>query len=346
MVIGLCIFVCVCLVGALGLSISGSRAVILESSQSTRRVSLSSDLCKVFAPDCEVSVVDGADIGSGSGLDLGKVDFLIDNWSDDGASASAAMELAKKHKVSQYIAMTPAENLYQDTNILPIQETFATKAKGECRERDVEMIIESQTEIPYTIIRTQNVYGNDVKKHNLDYFINRAHRDLHVPLPLHGEQLLSLVHAEDVAGLVKCALGNPDAVGEVFNCASKKYLTYKSFSDMVYSQLGKQGSEGKQKHLYFEPKLFDLDSGGTSKFPFSRDATPFSASKATSILGWTPKHNIVDDLASEIEAALARSAPQGANWGMKELRSDMEILASKDSTFLFEYPFFYETEDR
>ena len=328
----ICVWFCIA-VYAVGLSISGSRAVILERSQSltNNRISLSSYLCKAFAADCEVNVVDGANVGD----DLGKVDFLIDNWSVDEASAFVALELAKKHKVSQYVAITPADNLYQDTSILPIQETFATRAKGECAEREVEVIIESQTDVPYTIIRMQNVYGNDVNTHSLDYFINRAHRDLHVPLPLHGEQLVSLTHAADVAGLVKCALGNPQALGEVFNCATGKCLTYKSLSDMISRQLGKDGG----KHMYFEPKLFDMESGG-SKFPYTRDATPFSASKATSILGWAPTHDIADDLAGEIEAALERSAPQGADWGINELRSDMEILASKDSTFMFEYPFF------
>ena len=69
--------------------------------------------------------------------------------------------------------------------------------------------------LPYTFLRPQYIYGPKSNKRYLDYFMGRAVRKIHIPLPLHGEQLVALTHEEDVAALIAATLANPKAINQV-----------------------------------------------------------------------------------------------------------------------------------
>ena len=80
--------------------------------------------------------------------------------------------------------------------------------------------------LPYTFLRPQYIYGPKSNKRYLDYFLGRALRKIHIPLPLHGEQLVALTHEEDVAALIAATLANPKAINQVDNYWADCFLTY------------------------------------------------------------------------------------------------------------------------
>ncbi len=69
----------------------------------------------------------------------------------------------------------------------------------------------------------QYIYGPLTNKRDyLDWFLDRITRGRPLPLPLHGDQLTTLTHVEDVAALLGAVVDNPRAVNQVFNCATDR----------------------------------------------------------------------------------------------------------------------------
>ena len=76
------------------------------------------------------------------------------------------------------------------------------------------------------------------------------------------------------------------------------------------------------------------------EFPFRRETFIVSANKAMVKLGWRPQFSLAKDIKAEIETYIAQGGLV-EKWAVdKELRYDMEILASKDMNFMFNYPMF------
>lgn len=189
--------------------------------------------------------------------------------------------------------------------------------------------------LPWTSFRPQYIYGPKANKRTyLDWFFDRAARGLPMPIPGKGDQVISLTNAVDVASLMVSALGNPKAEGQVFNCATDAKVTLVEICDMVTQMAGyslemerlspaemeKEATSLRErakdsvekakmeeqllKEVDAPPKLFlmrynpsdieKLDKG--MQFPFRN--TPFyvDVTKAKQLLGWTPKHNLKDDL--------------------------------------------------
>lgn len=63
----------------------------------------------------------------------------------------------------------------------------------------------------------QYIYGPLTNKRDyLDWFFDRVVHGLEfIPLPLHGDQLVALTHAEDVASVLAAVVGNENAVNQV-----------------------------------------------------------------------------------------------------------------------------------
>lgn len=67
------------------------------------------------------------------------------------------------------------------------------------------------------LARPQYIYGPLTNKRDyLDFFFDRVVHGLDfVPLPVHGDQLVALTHAEDVASMLVSVVGNGNAVKQV-----------------------------------------------------------------------------------------------------------------------------------
>lgn len=282
--------------------------------------------------ETKLSSADGVSVPAAlSGM---KIDYVVDNWSKSEADASFVVNIAKQGQASQYLFISSA-GMYKGGGVMPMLETDPVKSNNGART--VEVAVEASG-VPFTFLRPQYIYGPQSSKRYLDYFIGRAFRKLHIPLPMSGEQLLSLTHVEDVASLISTALGNPKAMNQVFNCGTDRYVTYKGLCQMVHAALGNAPEDCK--HLYYEPKLFDKwDGTEIMEFPFRRETFVVAPTKAKLQLGWQPKHRLQEDLDAEVADYTARGAT-AEKWGLEQLKYDLEIIASKDQNFMFTYPMF------
>lgn len=84
--------------------------------------------------------------------------------------------------------------------------------------------VELVAEFPVCFLRNvaslhspQYIYGPLTNKRDyLDWFFDRVVHGLEfIPLPLHGDQLVALTHAEDVASMLASVVGNENAVNQV-----------------------------------------------------------------------------------------------------------------------------------
>jgi nucleoside-diphosphate-sugar epimerase len=127
------------------------------------------------------------------------------------------------------------------------------------------------------------------KRDYLDWFLARASRGLPLALPGDGSQPASLTHCEDVAALLASVAGQEDkAGGQIFNCAAPATTTYAELAQLAAAAAGKQ------------PSIVALPAGTKTSFPLRPNSEGFyvNVEKASSTLGWAPRHDIKKDLGS------------------------------------------------
>ncbi|CAM9106742.1 unnamed protein product [Choristocarpus tenellus] len=193
--------------------------------------------------------------------------------------------------------------MYKDSDEVPLTENSEVKETG---QRKVEMYVE-ELGLPWTAFRPQYIYGPLTNKRDyLDWFFDRiVHGLTMIPLPWHGDQFVTLTHAEDVASMLTSVIGNSDAVGQVFNCATDRYITYNN----LLRQVGKvtEYSEAVLTN-YYDPGDYELEKGW---FPFRNNHFFVASDKAKCVLGWSPKHDIVEDLPEYFQGYKAAGKHEG-----------------------------------
>ena len=263
-----------------------------------------------------------------------KFDYVIDNWSKSVENAALVMDIAKSSEAKQHVFISSA-GMYKSSGKMPIEETDPVKEND---ARKIELAV-MKGDVPFTFLRPQYIYGPKANKRYLDYFIGRAARKLPIPLPLHGEQLVCISHIEDVCSLIAAAVGADKALNEVFNCGTNRFISYKGLSDIIHTTL-ENDLEADAKYLFYEPDDFNhWDGSGAMEFPFRRDTFIINTNKAVTTLGWSPKRSILADVKEQV-SLYKEAGGLKSHWGLQELRYDLEVIASKDSTFMFTYPFF------
>ena len=262
-------------------------------------------------------------------------DYIIDNWSKSNDDFNFVKSLLiKPESLEQYLFVSSAGMYLTGSGLQPHIETDEVKADN--GPRTVEVACEASG-LPYTFMRPQYIYGPKMSKRHLDYYLGRAMRQLPIPIPMSGEQLVCLTHSEDVASLIVAALGHPAAMNEAFNCGSDRFVSYMGLAELINEACGNAASTNK--YLFFDPKDFDGWSMSDPVFPFRRDTFITSVDKAKVLLGWAPAHTLEDDVGWILQD-YAETGGLEKPWTEKDLKCDLEILASKDHQFMFTYPFF------
>jgi hypothetical protein len=263
-------------------------------------------------------------------------DYVVDNWSKSEDDFNFVKGLLTEPAVlQQYLFVSSAGMYAPSEGVQPHLETDAVKADN--GPRTVELACEASG-LPYTFMRPQYIYGPAMHKRYLDYFLGRAARNLPIPLPMSGEQLVCLTHSEDVADLICLAIGHPAATNQVFNCGSDRFVGYKVLGDLAHQAQG--SAPEAARYMYYEPKDFDAWGKSDPSFPFPRETYVTSVDKAKKVLGWAgPKRTVTEDM-HWLTRDYATDGAAAQQWTASELKCDLEILASKDHNFMFTYAFF------
>ena len=255
-------------------------------------------------------------------LETKNFDAVVDNWSKSPENAKFGISLAKSTHVNQYIFISSA-GMYKSAYEAPIEEDNPVKT-NDARKVELEVV---SSGIPYTFLRPQYIYGTKTNKRYLDFFIGRAYRKLPIPLPLHGEQLVCLTHIEDIGDFIAASILNSNAINQILNCGTDRFISYKGLAKLVHSTLG--NSEDDQKFLQYDPDAYpDWDGKGVQEFPFRKETFITSNSKAKHLLNWKPKHIISEDLVAEIEEYKSIGGFD-EKWTDEETKYDAQIIAAK-----------------
>lgn len=128
--------------------------------------------------------------------------------------------------------------------------------------------------------------------------------------------------------MIAATMGKENAIGQVFNCGTNKFVSYKGLSDMTNKAVGNDPAAAS--YTYYEPRDFpEWDGAGVQEFPFRRETFITTPNKATTLLGWEPKRSIVDDIKEEVAIYEANGGTKEVWSNDKELKYDMEIVAKK-----------------
>ena len=263
------------------------------------------------------------------------VEVIVDNWSKDVNDVKKCLQLAKSAGVKQYIFISSA-GMYQPSAQMPLVEADLVKI-NDARKIELEII---KSDVPFTFMRPQYIYGPTCSKRYLDYFIGRSIRGLPVPVPLHGDQLVCLTHEQDTAALIASAIGNPAALQETFNCGSDRYISYRNLVGAIHKVTAPHRSPAstteeevhEPRILSYDPSAYPhWDGSGVQVFPFRSETFVASSSKAQRLLGWRPRGtvaggpSVVTDLTDEVAQYVA-SGGAGEQWSNgRETKHDAEV---------------------
>jgi hypothetical protein len=267
-----------------------------------------------------VNIIDGAISEETSQLSTlpSKVDYIIDNWSKGANNASFVGKLASTLKAEQLVFVSSA-GMYA-----PPPDAGALTTEDQPVKKSNEVYIAESTyskelSIPYTFLRPQYLYGKYTSKRYLDYYLGRILRNLPIPLPFHGEQLVCLTHQYDVANMIALSLGHPAAAKTVFNCGSGEYVTYKGLAELIHDTL--KTPKEQRKYIYYDPKELQEEIS----FPFRPNTFITSIAKVQSALQFTPQKHLMNHIQEEIQL-YQQGADMKKEWGVdKELKGDAEL---------------------
>ena len=218
-----------------------------------------------------------------------KATHVFDNNSKKPGDAAPIISAAKKSTRSTPSCPPPA--------CTPPRACSRRRRRSRTRRRareEVEMTLEKELPGRWTAFRPRvhrAGYGPYTNKRDyLDWFLNRAARDLPMPVPADAQQPVSVTHCEDVASLIGSVVGKKEAGGEIFNCGTNKMCSYDDVCIAAANAFGK------------EALVTALPPDTKSSFPFRPNAEGFAVRvrKVMSTLGWEgAKHNVLEDISKD-----------------------------------------------
>mmetsp|Transcript_27355 Transcript_27355/g.30264 ORF Transcript_27355/g.30264 Transcript_27355/m.30264 type:complete len:389 (-) Transcript_27355:86-1252(-) len=186
------------------------------------------------------------------------------------------------------------------------------------------------SKVPFVSFRPQYIYGPKSNKHTyIDWYFDRIVRDLPLPIPGDGTQLVSLTNAEDVASLLASPLNNEKAAIEtrIFNCGTDQLVSYSEVAQMCVDSINDKVDEkevSSPKFVYYDSEKF-----GKANFPFRLNNFYVAPNLAKEKLNWEgPTHSLKEDLASFYYDNYKQ---RGGNQGdVKNLEKDEKITSDSN----------------
>ncbi|HEY9734765.1 MAG TPA: NAD-dependent epimerase/dehydratase family protein [Trichocoleus sp.] len=224
----------------------------------------------------------------------------------------------------QHFVYVSSAGVYLKSDEMPHQEGDAVDPKSRHKGKfETEAYLADQG-VPFTSIRPVYIYGpqnyNDLEA----WFFDRIVRDRTVPVPGNGMHLTQLGHVQDLAAAMAAVLGNPQAIGQIYNISGAKAVTFDGLARACAEAAGKSASDLKIVH--YDPKAFDF--GKRKAFPMRVQHFFTSIDKAKAELGWAPQFDLVGGLKDAFENDYLASKRDQAD---ADFSTDEEILSAVGS---------------
>ena len=292
-----------------GLVRSGHDVVVI--SRGSRRAYLDDPAwheVELLACDRAVAERDGAFGSLVAGL---RPDAVVDLMCFTPAQAQQLVEALD----GQHVVHTGSVWSYGPSTLVPTTEDAPKSPYGEygVNKLAIERYLMGQDRVRATVVHPGHISGPGWMPigpaGNLDPAVIDALRaDGSCLLPDRGGETIHHVHADDVAGLHHACLEQPDqASGESFNSVCTQALTLRGYAELVARHFGHEPQLEFVPWTEFEARV-DPEAAHATKEHIGR-APMFSMEKARTLLGFEPKHGVVDTVLESLDAWVAANRP-------------------------------------
>lgn len=267
---------------AKALSSSNGMKVTILQDENAKKDAL--PFCKYDELEAEVKWCSLSDKDSVAAAMPESFSHVFDNNSKNPEDAEPYVSAAVANDA--FYAFVSSAGMYKSKGIL--KETDEVKETG---QRAVELSLAQAMPGKWCSFRPQYIYGPYTNKRSyLDWFLDRAARELPMAVPGDAQQPVSVTHCEDVAALISSVVGREAsaAAGQIFNCGTDKMCSYDDLCLAAAKALGKPA-----------PIVASLPPDTKSSFPFRPNAEGFAVrvKKAKDVLNWPgARHNVIEDL--------------------------------------------------
>lgn len=246
-------------------------------------------------------------------------DAIFDNNSRELSDTQPLAELFKD-KVQHFVYMSSA-GVYLKSDQMPHVEGDSVDPKSRHRGKHETEAYLAEQGLPFTSIRPTYIYGpqnyNDLEA----WFFDRVVRDRPIPIPGHGLHLTQLGHVQDLAQAMVNVLGNPAAIGQIYNISGDRYVTFDGLARACAVAAGKPADAVEIVH--YDSKQFDF--GKRKAFPLRTQHFFASVQKAIAELNWQPQFDLVSGLQDSFQHDYLAS---GRDRAAVDFSVDDEILGA------------------
>ncbi|GAB5364294.1 hypothetical protein AAMO2058_000957200 [Amorphochlora amoebiformis] len=173
----------------------------------------------------------------------------------------------------------------EDSDVIPVEFTSA-KINSETLLQD--------SGLPYTIIRSGLVIGperNDMKplSHSLEnYFFHRHALGKPIVVPGHGQYMVSLLHAKDLASGIASALETAQAEGQIYNLQADGGITFDGLAELTAKISNRNTS---LEVIHYDERQFEWIFCRRPQFPLVAMGHSLGfTEKAKKELNWKPRY--------------------------------------------------------
>ncbi len=224
-----------------------------------------------------------------------KFDAVFDNNGRERSDTQSLVE-ALEPGFKQFIYVSSA-GVYLKSDQPPLMEGDPVDPKSRHKGKfETEQYLQEQG-VPFTSIRPVYIYGpqnyNPVER----WFFERIVRDRPLPIPGNGLHVTQLGHVHDLAQAMVNVLGNEKAVGQIYNVAGERFITFDGLAKACAIAAGRDPATVKLVH--YDPATFDF--GKRKAFPLRMQHFFASVTKAQTELNWQPKFDLVNGLKDSFE---------------------------------------------
>lgn len=244
-------------------------------------------------------------------------DAVFDNNGRELSDTRPLVEIFKG-RVKHFVYVSSA-GVYLKSDQMPHMEGDATDPKSRHKGKAETEAYLAGSGVPFTSIRPVYIYGpqnyNDLEA----WFFDRIVRDRPIPIPGNGMHTTQFGHVADLAAAMAAVLGNERAIGQIYNVAGDRYVTFDGIARACAMAIGK--SPEALKLVHYDPKQFDF--GKRKAFPMRVQHFYADIHKAQTELDWQPRYDLVAGLKDAYEQDYL---PSGRGEKAIDFSTDDEIL--------------------
>lgn len=217
-------------------------------------------------------------------------DAIFDNNGRELSDTQPLVEIFKG-RIRHFVYMSSA-GVYLKSDRMPHREGDAVDPKSRHKGKHETEAYLAAAGIPLTAIRPTYIYGpknyNDLEA----WFFDRIVRDRSIPIPGNGMHFTQFGHVQDLAVAMSKVLGNPQAIGQIYNISGDRYVTFDGLARACAIAAGK--SVDALKIVHYDPKKFDF--GKRKAFPMRVQHFFADVHQAMTQLNWQPQYDLISGL--------------------------------------------------